>query len=104
MINGCIVEVACSGTVGEELFGQLASALEKLGYERKSLGANKLEMRFAGKWITTDPNKMRHSLAVTGATGMLAFKFSTGLIASSWSESDVAWAQARADEVVAAVV
>ena len=101
MINGCEVTVAFSGDAGKVL-PLIAGELEKLGYKPKSADEDELKMTFAGKWITTDPNKMKHSVTVTPTAEGLHFKFGTGLIASSWSESDEAWAQARADEVVAA--
>lgn len=102
MINGCEVRVAFEGDAAAAL-GQIAAELEKLGYKPKSLETNELTMSFAGKWLTTDLNKLRHSVTVVAPTsGHLSFKFGTGWIASKWSESDIEWAQARANEVVAA--
>lgn len=102
MINGCEVKVAFEGDAAAAL-RHIAAELEKLGYTPKSLEANELTMSFAGKWLTADPNKLRHSVAVVApAPGQLSFKFGTGWIASNWSESDIEWAQARANEVVAA--
>jgi len=103
MINGCEVKVAFDGDTTAAL-GDIAAEFEKLGYKPKSQKPNELTMGFAGKWITADPSKLRHSLTVASADGHLTFKFGTGWIASTWSESDVAWAQARADEVVTAAL
>lgn len=101
MINGCEVNVAFEGD-GAAMFASIATELEKLGYKPKSETAKELTMSFDGKWFTSDPSAVRHSLTVTPAEGHLSFKFGTGWIASTWSNSEVAWAQARADEVVAA--
>lgn len=100
VINGCEVEVAFEGDVAAAL-GSIAAELEKLGYTPKSHEANELTMSFDGKWITSDPNKVRHSVTVAPAAGQLCFKFGTGWIASTWSKSEIEWAQARADQVVA---
>ena len=102
MINGVEVSVAFSED-GAAALGQVAGELEKLGYERKSEKPGELKMVFKGKWITADVEKMRHSLTVAPGGDGLSFKFSTGLIASSWSAEDKEWAQARASEVVAAI-
>lgn len=102
MINGCEVRVALVGD-GTVALGLIAAELEKLGYKPKSQDAGQLTMAFAGKWISADPAAVRHSVTVTPEGGELCFKFGTGWIASTWSDSDIAWAQARADQVVAAV-
>lgn len=100
MINGCEVEVAFDGDTAAAL-GTIATELEKLGYKPKSREPNELTMSFDGKWITSDPNKVRHSVTVAPAAGKLCFKFGTGWIASTWSASEIEWAQGRADQVVA---
>jgi hypothetical protein len=81
-----------------------ADELAKLGYTGDKQQGDELVMSFKGKWLTTDPAKMKHKLTVKPDASQLSFAFSTGLIASHWSDSDKAWAQGRADEVVAAVV
>ena len=101
MINGCEVKVAFEGDAAAAL-GDVAAEFEKLGYTPKSHKPTELTTGFAGKWITADPNKLKHSLTIVPGDGHLSFKFGTGWIASTWSEADVAWAQARADGVVAA--
>lgn len=101
MINGCEVKVALEGDTAAAL-GHIAVELEKLGYKPKSQKPDQLTMGFAGKWISADPNAVRHSLTIAFTQGQLSFKFGAGWIASTWSESDIEWAQGRADEVVAA--
>ena len=101
MTNGCEVNVAVEGDAAAAL-GPIAVELEKLGYKPKSQEPNELTMSFAGKWITSDPSAMRHTVTVAPTDGQLSFKFGTGWLASTWSESDIVWAQARADSVVAA--
>lgn len=101
MINGCEINVAFPGDASKAL-PLIATELKKLGYALKSQQSDELHMVFAGKWITADPNKLKHSLKVTPAGGQLSFRFGTGLIASVWTQSDLEWAQARTDEVVAA--
>ena len=93
--------MAFSGDAAKAL-PRIAEELKKVGYTEKSVEAGEIKMAFAGKWFTADPEKMKHSVTVTPGGDKLAFKFSTGLLASTWSDKDVAWAQARADEVVAA--
>ena len=102
MINGCEVQVGFSGDVTEAL-RLMSDELEKLGYAQKSLEGSELVMKFKGKWITADPEKMQHTLKVAPGDGGLAFRFGTGLIASHWTNSDQEWAKKRATEVVAAV-
>lgn len=101
MINGCEVNVVFAGDATKAL-PLIATELEKLGYAAKSQDARELQMAFAGKWITADPNKVKHTLTVAPTGTHLSFKFGTGLIASVWTDSDLEWAQARADEVVTA--
>ncbi|MFK7984713.1 MAG: hypothetical protein AB8I08_01700 [Sandaracinaceae bacterium] len=102
MINGCEVHVAFEGDLVKVLSG-VATELEKLGYEPKKASAKELKMSFAGKMITSDPNQMKHAVTVSPSGEGLSFKFGTGLIASSWSDADKAWAQARAQGVVDAI-
>ena len=99
-MNGCEVRVTFEGNASPVL-GRIATELEKLGYTPKSQDADGLTMAFAGKWFTANCDEVRHSVTVVATTGQLAFTFGTGWIASTWSEADVAWAQARADQVVA---
>ncbi len=101
MMNGVEVEVAFDGNTDGAL-GAVASELEKLGYELKKNEGGSLQMKFKGKWFTSDPAKMRHQVTVKSGGGKLEFAFGTGMIASHWSDEDKAWAQGRADEVVAA--
>ena len=99
MINGCEVNVVFSKDATKAL-PLIAAELEKLGYALKYQEPTELQMAFAGKWITADPNKVIHTLTVTPTATHMSFKFGTGLIASVWTDSDLEWAQARADEVV----
>lgn len=101
MINGCEVNVAFADDAAKAL-PLIATELEKLGYVAKSQQADELQMTFAGKWITADPNKVKHTLTISPTGTHLSFKFGTGLIASVWTGSDLEWAQARAEEVVSA--
>ena len=102
MINGCEVRVAFSGDTKRAL-DLAADELEQLGYGRKKLADDKLEMFFKGKWITSDPSKMRHFVWVRAEGGQLVFAFGTGIVASHWTENDREWAQARADAIVSAI-
>ena len=102
MINGCEIRVAFTGDVAKAL--ELArEELTELGYERAKLSSNALEMRFAGKLLTTDLSKFKHKVKVTPDGGGLRFAFGTGIVASYWTESDERWARERAEQVVAAI-
>ena len=102
MLNGCEVLVAFGG-VGDRVLGLVEQQLLELGYESKKLEADKLVMKFSGKLITADPNKMRHQVTVLPKAGALCFQFGTGVVASYWTESDRAWAEERAKAIVRAV-
>ena len=102
MINGVEVRSAFSGDVASALT-LAAQELSGMGYELTKNEGGELKMKFSGKWFTTDPEKMRHKLAVRSEAGHLVFAFGTGIIASHWNDEDRQWAQARADEVVSAV-
>lgn len=102
MLNGCEVLVGFEGDAAQAL--ELAEReLSKLGYQRKTLESGKLVMKFSGALITMDPNKMRHAVTVLPRQGALCFQFGTGIVASYWTDSDRAWAQQRADDIVGAI-
>lgn len=101
-MNGVEVQVPFSGDASRAL-SLVARELEDLGYEMKKHEDGSLEMSFEGKWFTSDPAKMKHRVVVKPRADQLTFAFGTGLIASHWSDEDRAWAQDRANEVVAAV-
>ncbi len=101
-MNGCEVHVAFSGDA-EKALTLVAGELTKLGYGAETRESDTLKMSFKGKWFTTDPAKMKHSVKVTPSSDQLTFAFGTGLIASHWTDEDRKWAQGRADEVVAAI-
>lgn len=102
MLNGCEVLVGFEGDAAQAL--ELAEReLSKLGYQRKTLESGKLVMKFGGALFTSDPNKMRHAVTVLPRQGALCFQFGTGIVASYWTDSDRAWAQQRADDIVGAI-
>jgi len=102
MINGCKVRVDFAGEPSATL-ERISGELEKLGYSEKKRDASELKMAFKGKWFTADPAKMKHTLTVTPEADALSFAFSTGLIASTWSDEDREWARSRAQGVVEAI-
>ncbi|MEZ4375840.1 MAG: hypothetical protein R3B07_33845 [Polyangiaceae bacterium] len=102
MLNGCEVIVGFEGD-GARALELVERELLALGYERKKLEADKLVMKFSGKLITADPNKMRHQVTVLPKAGALCFQFGTGVVASYWTDKDRDWAEERANQVVRAV-
>ena len=102
MMNGVEVQVGFSGDVDQAL-SLAAEELGKLGYEMNKHDGGVLKMKFKGKWFTTDPAKMKHQVEVKPSGDQLTFAFGTGLIASHWNDDDRAWAQGRANDIVAAV-
>ena len=103
MINGVEVQVAFSGD-GQRALSLAAEELGSLGYEMGKNEGGTLEMKFKGKWFTSDPAKMKHKVTVEPRGDELVFAFGTGIIASSWSDDDRAWAQGRANDIVAAII
>jgi len=100
--NGHAVHVSYSG----ESSGALERAEEKLlslGYEGAERTESTLELKRKGSVITSNPEKMRHSLSIEVTGNDWVFLFSTGLVASVWTEKDIAWAQARAKSVIDAI-
>ena len=101
-INGCELKLSWEGDVPAAL-DRAAETLQGLGYTVKARGASSLELAFKGAIFTANPEKMRHTLSVDVYGGVWHFQYSTGLIASVWSERDVAWATARAQSVIDAL-
>lgn len=102
VINGAKVQVSWDGDAVAGL-KRAAALLEEKGYTLEGSRDDQLRLKFKGAFITTDPNKMRHSLTVDVAGSTWTFHFSTGIVASYWTEEDIAWAQARAQAVVDAL-
>ena len=102
MRNGCIVRVAWP-TADASVLAAVGEALAQVGYERQQFDDRRIRLRFAGKWLTTDLAQFKHRVEVVADDGHLVFTFSTGIVASYWTAADEQWAQARADQAVAAV-
>lgn len=94
-INGCEVEKACEGEpdlVRDAAVGYLV----KLGYTLKGRSAKRVHLKFDGTFFTTKPERITHHVYVSASHGKLHFEFSTGIVASYWTDADVAFADARA--------
>jgi len=101
-MNGHAVHVPYTG----ESSGAMERAEEKLlsmGYEVGERTESTLELKRKGSVITGNPDKMRHTLSIKVTGDDWRFLFSTGLVASLWTEKDIAWAQARAKSVIDAI-
>lgn len=100
-INGCEVEKACDGD--PELVRDAAVGyLVKIGYKLKGRSAKRVHLKYDGTLLTTNPERLTHHVYVAASHGKLHFEFSTGIVASYWTESDVAFAEARASAAVRA--
>jgi hypothetical protein len=94
-INGCEVEKNCEGDpeiVRDAAIGYLV----KLGYKLKGRTAKRVHLKYDGTLLTTKPDRLTHHVYVSASDGKLHFEFSTGIVASYWTEADVAFADARA--------
>jgi len=100
--NGYAVQLDYQGDVAHALQVAADTLVEK-GYEVKEKGASELKLKFSGAWFTSDPAKMSHTLTIYAEGQALRFSYSTGLLASVWTESDREWATSRAREVLKAI-
>jgi len=100
-INGCEIEKECDGDP-EAMRDAAVGYLVKIGYELKGRTAKRVHLKFDGTFLTTKPERVTHHVYVSSRPGYLHFEFSTGIVASYWTEADRAFAEARASAAVRA--
>jgi len=98
-INGHKVHLSWDGDAVTGL-KRAAVLLQEKGYTLEGSLNHQLQLNFKGAFITMNPDKMRHSLTIEVAGNTWTFHFSTGFVASHWTEKDIDWAQARAQSVI----
>ncbi len=89
---------------GAKVLEAAAQGLAKLGYEVTSREAGRVRTKHRGKVFTAEMAKARHFLDISADGSNLRFHFHTGLMASTWSDDDRAWAETRVDQVLADIV
>ncbi|MBK7397343.1 MAG: hypothetical protein IPJ34_13865 [Myxococcales bacterium] len=100
-LNGCEFDKACEGdpdVVRDAAVGYFV----QIGYALEKRTDAKVHLKFDGTWFTTAPEKHTHHVYVAARAGGLHFEFTTGIVASYWTESDVKFAEGRADAAVRA--
>lgn len=100
-LNGCEFEKACVGDPDAARDGAVGY-LVKIGYRLESRSSKRVHLKFEGSWLTTDIERHTHHVYVSARPGVLHFEFTTGIVASYWTEPDVAFAEARADRATRA--
>ena len=95
-MNGCEFEKPCDGdhAVARDV---AAGYLVKLGYALEGRDEGRVHLKFHGEWFTTAPERVTHHVYVTSRPGALHFEFTTGIVASYWTEHDRAFADERAE-------
>lgn len=95
-LNGCEFDKACAGdpdVVRDAAVGYLV----QIGYALEKRTDAKVHLKFDGSWFAKSPEKHTHHVYVSARNGGLHFEFTTGIVASYWTESDVKFAEGRAD-------
>lgn len=100
-LNGCEFDKPCEGDPAV-LRDATAGYFVKLGYELKGRTDKRVHLKFDGSFFGTNPETHSHHVYVTAKPGAIHFEFSTGIVASYWTEKDVVWASGRADAAVRA--
>ncbi len=95
-INGVQIDKLVSGDPSEAR-DCAAGYLVQLGYELVGRNAERVHLKFSGRWFTSDPEEQTHHLYVVATPGTLHFEFTTGIIASYWTDRDQAMADERAE-------
>lgn len=100
-LNGCDFDLPCAGDpdlVRDAAVGHFV----KLGYELKGRTAKRAHLKLDGSLFATSAERHFHHVYVSASAGTLHFEFSTGIVASYWTDKDVAFARARAEAAVRA--
>lgn len=100
-INGCELARPTSGDA-DLVRDAVVGYLVKLGYELKGRSAQRAHLKYEGTVFTTNPERLSHHVYVSSKPGVIHFEFSTGIVASYWTEKDIAFAEARADSAMRA--
>jgi hypothetical protein len=95
-INGCEFDKPCSGDPRHNR-DAAAGYLVKIGYALVERSDRRVHLKFQGRWFTTDPEEQTHHAYVSAREGSLHFEFTTGIIASYWTEADRKMADDRAE-------
>ncbi len=101
-VNGHELQLTWDGDTSAGL-KQAAEILQAKGYTLDGLQGNSLALKFQGAIITMNPDKMRHSLTIHVDGNTWAFHYSTGIVASYWTEKDIEWARDRAQGIIDAL-
>ena len=95
-INGVSIEKTCEGAVAD-VRDRAAGHLVKQGYSLVERTEKRVHLKFTGRWFTTDPEQQTHYAYVSAAPGKLHFEFTTGIVASYWTDADRKMADDRAE-------
>ena len=98
-MNGCEVTKP-SPADPQKSIDAVVGAMVHLGYVLKKRKSTEVKLKFAGSWGASDPDKATHYLTVSAHNGSVKFEFSTGILASYWTEKDRIWADHRAQEAM----
>ena len=101
-INGCEFDLECPGEPAAARDAAVGY-LVKIGYVLKERSEPSVHLKFEGSWFAKSPEKHTHHVHVAPRAGALHFEFTTGIVASYWTEKDVQFAKGRADAAIRAV-
>jgi len=101
-INGCTIR-ATVNEASDDALQRAQKALTAMGYQLEEQTDHSLALSMKGSIITANPDKMRHTLSLKVDGETWTFLFSTGLVASYWTETDLQWANQRVEAVVNAL-
>lgn len=100
-MNGCEFDKPCDADP-EIARDAAVGYLVKLGYAVEKREPGRVYLKFQGSWLTSDPERHTHYLWVTSKPGALRFEFTTGIVASYWTEKDRKFAEERAEAAASA--
>lgn len=98
-MNGVEVEKTCDGDP-DHARDVAAGYLIKIGYALVERTEKRVHLKFNGRWFTTDPEEHTHHAYVSARPGVVHFEFTTGIVASYWTEKDRKMADDRAEAAV----
>jgi hypothetical protein len=100
-LNGVSFDKPCAGDP-DEARDRAAGYLVQLGYALVERNAQRVHLKFSGRWFTTDPEEQTHHAYVSAVPGSLHFEFTTGIVASYWTDADRSMADDRAERAARA--
>jgi hypothetical protein len=95
-MNGVSFDTPASGDP-EEARDRAAGYLVQLGYALVHRNAERVHLKFSGRWFTSDPEEQTHHAYVSAKPGSLQLEFTTGIVASYWTDADRKMADDRAE-------